>query len=329
MPFGRFMYMNAKALSVLLFCCVQISLFGQRQDSSATENYVRINYDNDFFTATDRYYTQGTSIEYINSFLARSPFSYALIRAGKVNYFGIGITQNIYTPKSIDYDAIFYGERPYASTLHFSSFLVSLNPARKLRLTTQLDLGIIGPATGGGEQQKAIHRALPNNGAPMGWQYQIANDAIVNYNTQIEKGIVNTTYFELVGIGKLRLGTLNDDLSTGLMFRTGLLHPYFKSLGLYKNADTKRKINNFQLYLFAKGTATLVGYDGTMQGGVFNRKSPYTLSAGDVSRVTASVYAGAVFSYLRVSIEFAHVYATPQFKGLYNSWGHCNLTVAF
>lgn len=314
----------------MLICFVQISLFAQRQDSTATENYVRINYDNDFFTATDRYYTQGTSIEYINSFLARSPFSYTLLRAGKTNYFGIAVTQNVYTPKSIDADSILYGERPYSSTLYFSNFLISLNPERKLRLTTQLDLGIIGPAAGGGAAQIAIHRALPNNGKPMGWQYQIANDAVVNYNTQIEKGIVNTQYFELIALSKLRLGTLNDDLSAGAMFRVGLLHPYFESLGLYRNADKKRNINNFQIYLFAKGTGTLVGYDGTLQGGIFNRKSPYTLPAADVSRLTASIYAGAVFSYRRISIEFAHIYGTPQFKGgLYNSWGHCNLTVAF
>lgn len=206
-----------------------------------------------------------------------------------------------------------------------------MDAKKHIRLTTRLDLGVMGPAAGGEQEQKAIHGLFDeNNVEPIGWEYQIKNDAIVNYTVGFEKGLVNTKYFELMGLSQLRLGTLNSDISAGAILRTGLLNPYFKTLGLYKNADKVEKINNFQLYFYTRGWVSVIAYDATLQGGLFNRQSPYTIGAADISRLTATVNLGVVFSYKRVALEFAHVYTTKQFKtGLNHGWGHCSLSVCF
>lgn len=74
--------MKVSALIILLICFRLTNLYAQNTDSirlAKQENYSRLNYDNDFFTATDRYYTQGISIEFIHTLFRKSPFSKTLI----------------------------------------------------------------------------------------------------------------------------------------------------------------------------------------------------------------------------------------------------------
>ncbi len=70
------------------------------------ENCIRLQYDNDFFSATDRYYTQGIHLTIIHPVIKYSPISYALIRLKNqsLNYYGLEIAQDCFTPKSIRYD---------------------------------------------------------------------------------------------------------------------------------------------------------------------------------------------------------------------------------
>ena len=111
------------------------------------ENYIRLQYDNDFFSATDRYYTQGIQLAVIHPVIRFSPFSFALIRLNKnaLNYYGLQFEQDCFTPRNIRYDTLNYTERPYAATFFVSHTLSSLNPGKKTALHTRLDLGVIGP----------------------------------------------------------------------------------------------------------------------------------------------------------------------------------------
>jgi lipid A 3-O-deacylase len=154
------------------------------------ESYVRLQYDNDFFSATDRYYTQGIRFSIINRIIKYSPFSYALIPLNKsaVNYYGLHFEQDCFTPKSIRYDTLNYLERPFSAVFFVSHSLNSLNPAKNMALNTQLDLGVIGPCARCEDEQKAIHRSLVNI-QPLGWENQIKTDYIINYNIKLEKGI--------------------------------------------------------------------------------------------------------------------------------------------
>lgn len=313
-----------------ILCFSSIGMVAQ-VSTTETENYIRINYDNDLFTKTDRYYTQGIRIEFINSSLQKSPFSYLFFRSGKNarNYFGLGVNQNVYTPRNINQDSITHGERPYAGTLFLSGFLISLNDEKHIRLSSQLNLGVIGPPALGAQGQKFVHRVFSNSNAqPIGWENQIATDAVVNYNMQLEKGFINTTYFELIGITGARIGTLNNDASAGLMLRTGLLLPYFNTLGLYRHAV--KKADNFQLYLYMRAKGNVVAYDATLQGGMFNRNSNYVLQGSDIKRLTAAFSAGLVFSYKQFGAEFSTTYSTPQFtKGIYNAYGHIGVFICY
>jgi lipid A 3-O-deacylase len=62
-----------KPVFVFLFL-LSVSVFqAQKADSLKQDHYFRLNYDNDFFSATDRYYTQGILAELILPGIKKSP----------------------------------------------------------------------------------------------------------------------------------------------------------------------------------------------------------------------------------------------------------------
>ncbi|MES2592798.1 MAG: lipid A deacylase LpxR family protein [Bacteroidota bacterium] len=336
--------MYTKLVVIILFLSLSPAFAVEQNDSlsatdkmNKTESYFRFNYDNDFFSATDRYYTQGIYIELIMPFIKKSPISKLLIplKNASLNYYGINFEQDGFTPRSIRHDSIYFGERPYASVFFVSHFLTSINANKKQRLNTSLYLGIIGPNAKGEEEQKAIHRWLENI-QPLGWQYQIANDYVLNYNLNFEKGIIVKKRFEFICYAGSRIGTLYDDVNAGIMLRAGGMNGYFENLGLRSSLNkfavegSAGKTAKFKCHFFSKGELKAVAYNATLQGGVFNKKSIYTLSPGDITRVVATAYVGVVVSYKRLSLEYTKAYISPEFKGgLPHGWGHCNITVCF
>ena len=297
--------------------------------STKTENYFSLQYDNDVFNHTDRYYTQGILLTLIHPIVKYSPISYALIRLNKNarNYYGFHLEQDVFTPITIRHQGIFYGERPYAAVLFMSHSLTSIHPQKRLLIRTCVDLGVIGPAAQGAEEQKGIHKAI-DNPQPLGWQYQVSNDVIVNYDIKLEKGIYTKKYFEWMGSAATRIGTLYNDLGVGTFVRCGIFSPYFNNLGL-ENDDSKRK-NKFKIYVTARLNVRAVGYNATLQGGLINQSRVYTLSSGTITRGVLDSQGGIVMASKRLSLEYRVVYITSEFRnGVDHSWGSCLLNVCF
>jgi lipid A 3-O-deacylase len=213
-----------------LFMILCYSMQAQVNDSvlQKPENYFRYNYDNDFFSATDRYYTQGVRLVLILNSLRKNPVAKLFFRVNRTakNYHGIAFQRDGFTPRSIRHDSVFYGERPYASVCFLSSFLISFDKEKQQKVYSQLDLGVIGPNAKGEEEQKYIHRKLKNI-QPLGWEYQVANDIVLNYTLQYEKGFLIKRNVEFIGLIEGRLGTLYDDISMGSTIRLGVMQEYF------------------------------------------------------------------------------------------------------
>ena len=112
----------------------------------------------------------------------------------------------------------------------------------------------------------------------------------------------------------------------GLFTRIGFFSPYFNDLGLQKNAVK----NKFKLYGVFKLNSKLVGYNATLQGGLFNTKSVLTVSENRINRLVIEGLAGVVVAYKRVSLEYSKTLLTPEFDGgLFHGWGKCIITVCF
>ncbi len=308
---------------LLLFPC---TLLAQEMNNTAayrdvgTDKYLRINYDNDFFTATDEYYTQGINIAFVHPWLKHFPLSHVLIplRAADTKY-GLAIEHNGYTPRSIGETHIQYNNHPYAGVLLLRSFAISNDPLHRQRLSSSLSAGVIGPAAWADGMQKAIHKAL-NNIQPGGWQYQVQNDLALNYSLTYEHQLFNAgKVLELVANTNVDAGTLLDKLGLGACIKAGYFNSPFSD-----NNDHKA----LHAYLYDAPAINGVAYDATLQGGMFNRSSPYTINEKDISRLVFSNRLGIVLCYKAIYLEYYQAYRSKTFKtGLTHQWGGISLGI--
>ncbi|WP_354668439.1 MULTISPECIES: lipid A-modifier LpxR family protein [Cellulophaga] len=184
----------------MMIFCITLIVFqqythAQKIDNLASfrdvkgEKYFRFNYDNDFFTATDKNYTQGYSFELVAPFLKNNPVNYLFYKPEKVKaHYGLALEHIGFTPHDFDLPEIQFGDRPFAAAIMLKSFMIAVSQECKSRFTSSFSLGIIGPSAFGGDMQEAIHKATGNK-IPLGWQNQIENDVVINYELGFEKQI--------------------------------------------------------------------------------------------------------------------------------------------
>lgn len=276
------------------------------------ENYVRHDYENDFFTATDKYYTQGINMEVVTPGFAKLPTRFLLLHlAGSKVKYGLSLQHNAFTPTSITDANIRYGDRPYAASAMLQPFTISTNEARRERITTMLSLGVTGQIAGGQWMQETIHRNL-NNVMPEGWQYQVSNDVIINYRLFYEKGLVYVADVLALNFTAIAdAGTLQTKAGTGANIMLG----YFES-----PYSTERK-RRFSAYIYSHAQLYVVGYDAMLQGGLFSR-SIYTIPSGNITHFTADNRMGIVLRYGGAYIEYFRGFLTREFTtGNDHAWG--------
>jgi lipid A 3-O-deacylase len=302
---------------ILLFFLLPVASFAQAVDNAVafrnihSDRYFRINYENDFFTGTDRDYTQGIYIEKVNSNFRKFFLSRLLWRPrnSEVQY-GLGVEQDVYTPNHLDVADILYGDRPYAGSLFLKTFLTATDAERRQRVSTSLSTGLIGPDAGGEGMQKAIHHWI-NYITPLGWHNQIRNDLVLNYQVNYEKEIFSASNaLSLSSYSSVRLGTLSSKVTTGLTVMAGNFYSPFKDIEAHPGNTAKK----WQWYVYDQPLVNLVGYDATLQGGLFNHSSPYTIPASQIDRLTFQHKFGLVIILKGLYLEYFQTSLTKEFS---------------
>ncbi|MCC7054293.1 MAG: lipid A deacylase LpxR family protein [Gemmatimonadaceae bacterium] len=266
----------------------------------------RLAYDNDFFTATDRYFTQGLVLEVIDPRLARLPIARALFAPrGSVSRVGIAYEDDGYTPSDLKAPGILHGDHPYVGTKQFRVMQLATDTLHRRRVTSALTLGIIGQGAGGAAIQTFIHRHTGNT-TPRGWVHQVRNDAIVNYEVGIEEQVARAGDAVLLTTsGVARIGTFNTAATLATTLMLGRIGTPFSVA-----PDRRRRV-----WVYLKPQLNVVGYDATLQGGVFNRSSPYTIPARDIARFVFRHQVGVVYRSGSRFIEYYRTDATREFRG--------------
>ena len=310
-----------KTLSIVLFICCSLIVKAQLTDNTSSfrkinhNSYFRFHYDNDYFTKTDEYYTQGITFEYVHPSIKNFLPAKLLWKPFKTTpQFGVTFNLFGYTPTSIASDSILYGDRPFNANITLKTFLIQVDEINRQQISTAFSIGVMGPAGLGNEIQTNIHRWLKNP-LPHGWQYQIQNDIIINYQLNYEKQLLAAgNYFLLNGTAEARAGTLNNKLSGGFNFMAGRFNKRYMPV-TYSNRKA-------EYYFYSQSRINFIGYDASMQGGLFNRKSPYVISGGDVSRVTFQADAGIIVNFKKLYLSYTQSFLTKEFStGKYHRWG--------
>lgn len=288
---------------------------------SHSNKLFRLHFDNDYFTKTDRYYTNGITLEFLHPVLKKSPLNCLLIKSTLSEYkYGLVFSIFCYTPTSVTTQNILYGDRPFCGNITLSSFISSKDTLKQRLITSVMTVGIIGQGAGGKETQTGIHRLL-NNILPEGWDNQIRNDVILNYKLNYEKKLLWAgNHFLLNACGEINAGTHSDNIKAGINFMTGkFIDPYESKVKLTK------KIN---WYFYARCQTALIIYDATLQGGLFDKKSPYTIPSAEINRFTLQSDYGLVMIFKKIYLEYCQSFLTKEFNtGKNHRWGGIRIGV--
>ncbi|MCK4570074.1 MAG: lipid A deacylase LpxR family protein [Bacteroidales bacterium] len=294
----------------------------------STNRYIGVNFDNDIFNNTDYYYTNGIRIEYIASIFASSPLSYTMLpyRKYSMNYHGMTFVQNMFTPTNPDTINVQDNDRPFAACLYLGHFKNTLSSKNRYRQYSELQVGLIGPGSLGGFVQDQIHD-IP----PLGWENQIQNDLVLNYTALVEKGLYNPGFLDLNVYAEGQLGTLYTNAGGGLRIRIGKLNPYFSMPGLATENSTEGSNGlKWQYGIFGTAKVKMVIYNATLQGGMINRSSNYTIPSEDIERFLLQASVGIYLAFKQLGVMYEQFYISPEFKNAYHfRWGHINMTYCF
>lgn len=287
------------------------------------KGYFHYMYENDLFTATDRYYTQGSIVEFSHPVFGRSPIWKALskILKGQSTEHIVSFRQDVFTPKSIRNKTLDSTDRPYAGTFFFSQKAIAR--VHGFRISQSLDLGCIGPSALGEQMQKFTH-AHTNNSEPIGWENQVANSFIANYDLWVQQSVLKPGWFDLMFEYGGRAGLLYTNASAGLKMRLGRMNSLFRdpviNEGSYKT---------WELFATLSGNATYVQYNAVLQG-VPWAKSVHVLAANKLERVLYKLDASINFYYKHWGLVYTNTFITPEFEGgLPHAWGGCNIYYRF
>ncbi len=273
-----------------------------------SDHYFRVYYENDFFTGTDRDYTQGIQLEWVNPSLQHFPLTHLLWKPKhSVVKYGLALENNGYTPNHLDYTQIQYGDRPYAGVILLKTFLTAINEDRRERISTTLSTGLIGPWAGDEDMQKDIHHWI-HYIQPLGWGNQIKNDVVVDYQMNYEREFLSINdCFSLSSYASARAGTLSNKATAGA---TAILGKFYSPFSSEKKGPAKK----IQFYLYDHPAMSVIGYDATLQGGMFDRSSVYTIPEKDISRITFVNRWGIVVIFRKLYLEYYQSGNTQEFS---------------
>lgn len=284
-------------------------------------------FDNDLFSNTDRYYTNGVVLGYSAPGMVNIPVNKLILslRRNSVVHASISLHHAMFTPFTTKTPPLLQDERPYASTLFMRYSQTSDDAISGLRLTSSIDAGVIGDAALGRYFQKSVHATVPTNDEPMGWETQIRNDLVLNYSVNIQKQLLKSTNAEVYAHGDATLGTLYTRAGMGINAIAGLFTPGLTNLP--KDYSDLQKVQRDWQYGIRGGIEfRLIGYDATLQGGIFSNENIYALKPGEIERMVAAMHLGVFARYRKLGINISQYYLSPEFKeGKQHLWGQIGM----
>jgi hypothetical protein len=318
-------------LIILFIFVIPVLLKAKKLDSLKYVHHKEfiLQWDNDIFVYKDYYYTQGAFINYINPAFRKNPVNHILIRLKNADiYYGLGIAQQIFTPKDVHDTLLNLVDRPYSGTLFLSSFNSSSIPRKKLRFTSTFDLGFLGPLSGAKQAQKYIHEWLGLDW-PKGWDFQIKNRPYINYSILVEKGLISIPYiFDFTGSSRLRIGNIYDDAQIGATIRLGRINNLFNGFNLGNKKYTENR--NFEWFIYGGSKITGVLYNATLMGGITPPKAERNFKFNQIENVITEVFGGMQVAYKYAGIRAQVTWKSPEFEtGEQHGWGSILLYLRF
>ena len=285
--------------------------------------------DNDWFTGTDRHYTQGARILYLspdNGMPGRLlGIAQSLPSVGfrlDTCRWGLEVGQNMYTPTDIAQTALITNDWPYAGWSYIGAVLQRRGQSCDERIPVleniQLQLGMVGPAALAGQIQNWFHNI---NHFPLadGWANQLPNEPTLALKYERAWRLASSTPYawdvDCIPHVGASLGNVETSARAGTMARVGWHLPDdfgvepIDSLGIPAGGwSVGANQHPWGFYLFAAAEGRAVAYNIFLDGDMF-RQSPHV----ERNPYVAELYGGVAIRLDRVEMAFTVFYLTREF----------------
>ncbi|ARV13649.1 lipid A deacylase LpxR family protein [Polaribacter sp. SA4-12] len=274
--------------------------------------------DNDLYVSKvrDRYYTSGIFLAYRYLSNNKNESLEKRILEWKLGH-------EMYTPnKAVVYN-ISQHDRPFAGYL-YGSFGINRVYKKPQILNTSIQIGVIGSNSYAEELQEFIHDIYGFKEA-VGWEYQIENAFVLNFNAEYLTTILNTekNLFDITWTNELNLGTIYTNMSTGINARIGFRPLQKISNSIAFNTSLNNEQNNsfreVESFLYIKPMLRYAVYDATLQGSFLNNTS---LVTKELVPIVLDIELGLKFTANRFNFGYTFIYNTNKSKDLRYTYGH-------
>jgi len=270
---------NRFLLLLIFLIVVQCPVLGQ---SRIYNQEFEFSIDNDAFliASLDRYYSSGINFE---RRIALKPenkiFNY--FPGLKKAIWGIGIGHNFYTSRQIKEKMVSRFDRPYAGWLYAATYL-NLFPNQKSAIKTYIDVGVVGPASGGETVQKWWHETV-GLAEPQGWEYQINNTPAINFKFLYQRQLFALSFMDLISESTLQFGTIHNNVRQGAVIRFINMQPLQNSIysrsklgnGLGRTDSGSEYDEILEVFLFGGAEIEYVFYNSLIEGNFVGSSSPH------------------------------------------------------
>lgn len=290
---------------------------------------LQVYWDDDYINfyghGTDKAYTSGIkfSLFYNRKHPSKSFINKILPKAGDStnNINGFTLSQVIFTPNDITDPNFQPNDYPWSGALYLTHSHHSYNEKKQFNLQTELDFGVIGPASMVEQTQKMAHKLVHYN-QPKGWDNQHNNKLLLNLNFTAEKLLFNQRKFlEVIGGGQGMIGSKTNAASIYCLVRIGKMNPYFQ--GLIKQYSPSAGSAKTQFYFVFKSKFQGVISNSILQVRPSNPNEHYQ----SIENFLASYSFGVVLVLNRFSVSSIQTTSTTWLKNLYDhTWGNFTFT---
>lgn len=274
---------------------------------------------------SDRYYTNGLFINYSHA-IRQADTSGKVIK--KVWEAEAG--QSIYNAQTGAVPDISYVDRPFAGFLYGSA---KINWFKKdgQQISAGLTVGTIGPNSLAQDAQELLHDVVGFYEIN-GWQYQVKNELGVNAQFEYKRLLARTgNSTDFTFSSRASLGTNFTGAAAGVLFRAGDINELYQSASAGSRISNQENsaVPNQEFFFYTQPMLQIIGYDATIQGGVFrDDKGAVTYKP---KRLVYSQEVGVRYAKDRWMLSFSAIFKTKELKTQVKShqYGSASLFYSF
>ena len=317
--FLHHMAKTAVGCILLLGCTLCLAQHGPRAE---------FNFQNDndlyLFNKQDQYYTNGIF------FNLRKAVDSTRLMANEANrIWGITIGQQMFNAYTASIRSIKEVDRPITAYLFLSANLDRYFETERY-LSLSAEIGTIGQRALGKQFQEGVHKVLRLYDIN-GWQYQLKNAWGVDIAATFGRLLYRNPgkWFDLSAQAKATLGTNHTRASVAPSLRIGRISPLHRSAYTASRLQSRDHAVTHELFLYYRPQLNVVGYDATLQGGLFLRdKGPVTHKP---ARWVWHNQVGIMYAKHALTLRLQYIFSTKEVPGMFfhHRYGSVGMGVRF